>query len=180
MHGTREKYLFMSIVFLAGILILFFFHTRLDSARAEYVSARSRYYTVRRNARTLKEAGSGITNAANRADIPQKDFSSRVTLTLRTANLTSIRPTSISPPPGGRVPGTNLIRKQYRVVLPGLTVNEVARFLQVWNRNEPTWKVAEIRLQADRRSDKYILTTAMERLMSVEQKPRRNIRKRGT
>jgi Tfp pilus assembly protein PilO len=148
---TRERVLVLGVALLAGALVLLLAHQHLSSARAQYTSAKNAYTATARNARNyVSQAG------AEGAVLPKPPDRAAITAqiqqVLQKAGLSgdAIRNTSPSPP--RQVPGTNFRREEYRVGLTGLSINEIAKFVQAWSHESPVWTISEITVRRQRES----------------------------
>ncbi len=146
---TRQRILIVGVAFMVGVVVLVLAHQHLSAARERYLSARGAYYSTASNARTYVSQ-SGVEGAVLPKPPDRAAITAQLQQVLQAAGLSGDAIRTTTPYPSRQVPGTNFKREQYRVGLTGLSVNDIARFVQAWSHESPVWTIAEITLRRQR------------------------------
>ncbi len=148
-NKQRERFLLFGAALLAGAIVLLLAQQQLGTARSGYESARSGYQSTRRNAeRYVAQSdteGTVLPKPPDRAVII-----AQLQQVLQRAGLGSDVIGSTTPSPPRQVPGTNFTRERYRVGLTGVSMNDLAQFIQVWSAESQVWTISEIQMRRQR------------------------------
>lgn len=167
-NRQRERLLVFGAVILAGVIVLLLANQQLGAARSQYESAQSSYAATKRNAERYVEQsgtqGSVLPKPPDRAVI-----TAQLQQVLQRAGLGSDAIRTIAPSPPRQVPGTNFKREQYRVGLTGVSMNDVAQFIQAWSAASSVWTISEVQMRRQREA--FEVTLQLECLYIDEAAP---------
>ncbi|MCK4873333.1 MAG: hypothetical protein KAS72_11460 [Phycisphaerales bacterium] len=160
-RSKRELMIVLAAAMLLGVVILLITHQRHVSAVNRFHSAEARYQRNEALARDYRSLSQG--DAILQQDkSPEQDMTGRVRRAVAAAGLRQESVRAVRAMGGGPIRGTNYHSQKYSITIKDADANDIARFLQIWARNEPRWTVAEMDLSARRRQESFDLTAVLE------------------
>jgi hypothetical protein len=148
-NKQRERFLLFGAALLAGAIVLLVAQQQLGTARSGYESARNSYQTTWRNAERYV-AQSDTEGAVLPKPPDTAAITAQLQQVLQRAGLGSEVIGSTLPSPPREVAGTNFTRQRYRVGLTGVSMNDVAQFIQIWSVESQVWTISEIQMRRQR------------------------------